>query len=175
MCDRYRHEFRSDQLFTEIKFVLEQFCTPFLQLLQNTDNLITQHGNDKEALKILFGSLHLMCKIYYSLNAQDIPEFFEDNQVNIMPIFLKYLTYSSPLLEVDSDGDEAGPMERVKTSICEIVDLYTKKYEDVFPALPQFVETIWGLLTRLDSSPKNDLVRYYFIITYNTVIVLHSW
>jgi exportin-2 (importin alpha re-exporter) len=31
---RYRHEFRTDELFTEIKFVLEKFCPAFLDLFK---------------------------------------------------------------------------------------------------------------------------------------------
>lgn len=60
-------------------------------------------------------------------------------------------------LKSQSD-DEAGPLEKVKTSICEIVDLYAKKYEDVFTSLPQFVEAVWKLLPATGSEPRNDLV-----------------
>lgn len=126
---RYRHEFRTDMLFTEIKFVLEQFCAPFLQLFQvtyatgevrashietqcttfitaplykqNTDMLIEQYRADASALRVLFASLHLMCKIFLSLNSQDIPEFFEDHQAQFMPLFMKYLAYSNPILASD--------------------------------------------------------------------------
>ena len=34
LCDRWRHEFRTDALFLEIKFVLERFFPTFLQLFQ---------------------------------------------------------------------------------------------------------------------------------------------
>lgn len=76
-----------------------------------------------------------------------------------MSMFSKYLVYQNPLLSaLDDDDDIAGPIEKVKCSICEIVALYTKKYEDLFKDLPQFVQTIWGLLTNTNSSPKNDQV-----------------
>lgn len=50
------------------------------------------HANDKDALKIIYNCLLLMCKIFYSLNSQDLPEFFEDNMVTWMNAFLKLLT-----------------------------------------------------------------------------------
>jgi len=40
-------------------------------------------------------------KIFYSLNCQDIPEFFEDHQEEFMTLLHKYLIYSNPLLESD--------------------------------------------------------------------------
>ena len=60
--------------------------------------LITRYNTDVDALKVLFQSLLLMCKIYFSLNSQDIPEFFEDNQAQFMPLFLKYLAYQNTIL-----------------------------------------------------------------------------
>lgn len=43
--------------------------------------------------------------------------------------------------------------------MCEIVDLYTKKYEDVYAEyLPKFVETIWALLTNTGQQTKNDML-----------------
>lgn len=49
-------------------------------------------------------------------------------------------------------------MEKTKANICEIVEIYTKKYEDVFPMLPTFVETTWTLLTSTGLQPKYDIV-----------------
>jgi len=40
-------------------------------------------------------------KIFYSLNCQDIPEFFEDHQEEFMTLLHKYLVYFNPLLETE--------------------------------------------------------------------------
>ncbi|RUP48679.1 Cse1-domain-containing protein [Jimgerdemannia flammicorona] len=154
---RWRHQFRSDELFTEIKFVLEQFSAPYLQLFQTTDALVAQMANNAAALAVLAQSLTLLIKIYYDLNCQDLPEFFEDNLPMFMNLLYKYLTYTNPLLTND-DGDEAGPLEKIKAGICEIVELYTQRYEDAFTMLPQFVQTIWSLLTTTGSQPKYDIL-----------------
>jgi len=53
-------------------------------------------------------------------------------------------------------------MERVKASICEIIDLYAKRYEEEFTKLPKFVETIWTLLTTTGPEPKYDVVINIF-------------
>ena len=62
------------------------------------------------------------------------------------------------------DDEETGIIEKTKTSICEIIDLYAKRYEEVFPKLPQFVETIWELLTHYGLEPKYDLVIFFLIL-----------
>lgn len=49
-------------------------------------------------------------------------------------------------------------MEKVKTSICEIIDTYAKRYEDDFPKLPIFVESVWTLLVGTSLEAKNDLL-----------------
>lgn len=42
-------------------------------------NLAQTHASDENALKIIYHSLVLICKVFYSLNFQDLPEFFEDH------------------------------------------------------------------------------------------------
>ena len=51
----------------------------------NTDNL-----QNVDALNVLFNCVWVLFKINYSLNFQDIPEFFEDNMSIFMLIFLKW-------------------------------------------------------------------------------------
>jgi heme/copper-type cytochrome/quinol oxidase subunit 4 len=41
-----------------------------LCFLQTTMDLANKHSNNPESLKILFSSLTLICKIFYSLNSQ---------------------------------------------------------------------------------------------------------
>lgn len=144
---RWRHQVRSDEFFTEINFVLSRFAAPFLGFLQATDKLIDASANDLPSLEILFNGLHLLTKIFFSLNSPDLPEFFEDNQDAFFGIFMKYLNYSNPLLARKATEDEPGPIDRVKATICTILDLYGSKYEEDFKSLPQFVEAAWGLLT----------------------------
>ena len=59
--------------------MLDSFSQPFTALMQETMALAEKHAADKAALKVIFGSLVLIAKIFYFLNYQDLPEFFEDN------------------------------------------------------------------------------------------------
>jgi hypothetical protein len=44
---------------------------------------------------VLFVTANLLSKIFYSLNAIDIPEFFEDHMAGFMTHFSKYLTFQT--------------------------------------------------------------------------------
>lgn len=61
--------------------------------------LTQTHGNDANALKVIYGSLVLMAKVFYSLNFQDLPEFFEDNMETWMTNFHALLSANVKLLE----------------------------------------------------------------------------
>ncbi|KAJ1797735.1 importin-alpha export receptor [Coemansia sp. RSA 2399] len=151
----WRSAFRSDDLFTKINYVLGQFTEPYMQVFVTTDKLIDEHAQNKPALQILLHSLALLCQIYYDLNCQDLPPFFEDNMAQFMQTFHKYLVYSNPNAE-SGDDDVASDLEEVKASICEIIALYANAYEEDFAQLPQFVETVWNMLTTIGKESKYD-------------------
>ncbi|KAI5803210.1 Cse1-domain-containing protein [Geopyxis carbonaria] len=155
---RWRPLFRSDKLFTEINHVLSKFTKPFLQLFESTDNLISQNSGNKETLQELFATLNLIVKLSFDLNCQDLSPDFEENLPSIMALFHKYLTYSNDLLVTDDD-DEAGPLEKVKSGICELLQLFAFKYADVFDNILQdFANSTWALLTNLGPEPKYDIL-----------------
>uniref|UniRef100_A0A4W5QZE5 Exportin-2 n=1 Tax=Hucho hucho TaxID=62062 RepID=A0A4W5QZE5_9TELE len=98
---RYRHEFKSNELWLEIKLVLDTFANPLTELFKATIALCQTHATDINALKILFSSLTLISKLFYSLNFQDLPEFFEDNMETWMSNFHNLLTLDNKLLQTD--------------------------------------------------------------------------
>ncbi|GAA5802690.1 Cse1-domain-containing protein [Helicostylum pulchrum] len=172
---RWRSAFRSDELFSNIKYVLDQFCGPYLQLFQITDKLIGENSNNLQALQVLARSLNLLIKIYYDLNCQDLPEFCEDNLGTFMSLFEKYLIYQNPLLETD-DEEEEGPLEQIKTGICYILELYASRYEDAFPQLQHFVPIVVGLLTNAGAESKYDsmVCKAFTVLTAIVKIDRHS-
>lgn len=76
-----------------------------LTRVQATNTFIDQTGSsNSNALVVLFKSLKLMLKIFYSLNAIDLPEFFEDHMNDYMTLFRKYLLF--PTTDTALIGDE---------------------------------------------------------------------
>ncbi|KAI9876871.1 MAG: importin-alpha export receptor, partial [Watsoniomyces obsoletus] len=155
---RWRPLFRSDELYTEVNHVLAKFTQPFLSSWQSLDAYIESHSNDKEALSKAFAELDLIILLFYDLSCQDLPPVFEDNLQGISGLLLKYLTYTSALLQTD-DETEAGPLENTKANIFEALTLYVGKYYDDFGKHVQsFVESSWSLLTTVGPEPKNDIL-----------------
>ncbi|KAI8977279.1 Cse1-domain-containing protein [Mycotypha africana] len=152
---KWRSQFRSDDLFIVIKYVLDLFCEPYKQLFEITDKLIQENNNNAQALNVLARSLNLLIKIYYDLNCQDLPEFFEDRLQEFSNYLQKYLVYHNPLLATD-DEEEEGPLEQIKTSICDVLELYASHYSSDFPQLESFVPIVINLLTSATGEAKYD-------------------
>lgn len=95
---RYRYEFKSQKLWEEIKLVLDKFAKPLTELLVTTMQLTKTHENNEKALLVLYSSLNLVAKVFYSLNAQDLPEFFEDNMETWMNVYHELLVTDVPCL-----------------------------------------------------------------------------
>ncbi|XP_001862266.2 exportin-2 [Culex quinquefasciatus] len=153
---RYRYEFKSQELWEEIKFVLDKLAKPLTDLLQATLGLAEAHAANEEALRIIYGSLVLVCKVFYSLNSQDLPEFFEDNMETWMKAFHVMLTVDIPCLKTGEDED-AGVLEHLRSQVCENLCLYAQKYDEEFsPYMPQFVTAVWELLVNTGIQTKYD-------------------
>jgi exportin-2 (importin alpha re-exporter) len=121
--EKYSFEMKSQRLWEEIKFVLEHFAQPFTDLVNATMGLAKEHASNAQALKVIFGSLVLISKIFYYLNYQDLPEFFEDNMTAWMTHFHELLTSDNALLK-SSDDDEPGVLEELKSQICDNIGKY---------------------------------------------------
>lgn len=127
--------------------------------LQKLTELAQQHANNRDAIKVIYSSLLLVSKIFNSLNAQDIPEYFEDNMAVWMTNFHTLLVTDNPLLHT-GDDEEAGLLEQIRSQICDNIGMYAQKYDEEFQEmLPQFVTAVWGLLTSTGMQSKYDLVN----------------
>lgn len=159
---KWRPLFRSDELFLEIKLVLSKFAQPFMALLVKSDELITQSlaNNDKASLTIYMECLLLLVQIYYDLNCQDIPEFFEDNMVSGMEIMHKYLSLESSLITDPDSDDDVDVLIKTKSAIIELISLYVTRYADVFePLIENFITTVWKLINSyITNQQKFDLL-----------------
>ncbi|XP_050671421.1 exportin-2 [Leptidea sinapis] len=154
---RYRYEFKSQKLWEEIKHVLENIAKPLTDLFVATLDLANTHAGNSQALKVIYSSLVLICKVFYSLNYQDLPEFFEDNMPIWMPNLLNLLQAKVPCLEVNNDDDVPGVMEQLRSEVCECAALYALKYEEEFgPHAGGFVTAVWNVLLSTGPQTKYD-------------------
>lgn len=155
VMERYEYENKSDDLWREIKFVLDNFAQPLTNLLVELMKAAGENLNNAAALRMIFSSLVSVGQLFLALNSQDLPEFFEDNMAVWMEHFLTLLNFTSPLL-VSSD-DEMGVLEQVKSQVCKNITLYAGKYREEFePFIENFVTAAWNLLSNTPLDIKYD-------------------
>jgi exportin-2 (importin alpha re-exporter) len=164
---RWRAEFRTDDLFLEIKFVLERFCTPYLSLFLQTDQLLSSPTTTPTERSFLLQTLHLLLQLYHDLNSQDLPEFFEDRLPEFMGLLSKYLQFSLPAVPTiqiqgaEEEDEEETDLEKIQAEICDIATLYALRYLDAFEEggfVAMFVERVWGLLMKAGRGVRYDSV-----------------
>jgi exportin-2 (importin alpha re-exporter) len=124
-------------------------------LFKAADAHVQANLSNTQVLNQMMPTILLLCKIYYSLICQDLPEFLEDNQTEFMTLIHRYLVFSP-------EGMQDEVMEKIKTIICEIIEDYAKRYEEIFTQLPQFVGSVWTLLTTTSLDQSNDMVSWSY-------------
>jgi exportin-2 (importin alpha re-exporter) len=140
---RFRYVQRTDELYRVIIYTLQHIQEPLLTMFMQTGKAVEAFANDPQQLKPRFESLRLMCRIFFSLNFQDLPEFFEDHMKEWMEEFAKYLQYKNPLLDDGSEEDNPSPIDQLQSAIIENLKIYADKDEEPFiPFLPNFTTLV---------------------------------
>ena len=154
---RFRYVERSDVVYIDLKYVLELLQGPILALFQSTSNNATNPACPPATLPALLESLRLMCRIFFSLNWLDLPEYFEDHMKDWMDEFAKFLSYENPAIAVDEDEPEAGPIQKLQAAIIENINLYANRDEEPFHSfLPNFAQLVWNLLLKCKPQTNYD-------------------
>ncbi|KAK3194607.1 hypothetical protein Dsin_025917 [Dipteronia sinensis] len=172
---KFRYQYKTNDLLLDLKYCLDNFCVPLLEIFLQTAALIdytVSIGGSAATLKPLFESQRLCCRIFYSLNFQELPEFFEDHMKEWMGEFKKYLTTSYPALESSSDG--LGVVDELKAAVCENISLYMEKNEEEFQGyLNDFAFAVWTLLGNVSQFSSRDrlaVTAIKFLTTVSTSV-----
>ena len=159
---RYRIELKTDKLWTEIAKVWEAVCQPLSELFLKWVVRLTDaaHKSNPQTLPIIVGILALILENFFSLNSQELAEGFEGvNKETLQMWFgncLELLAYENPLLNSDNK-DEPTRLDSLKATICDIINLFTWKYEDQFAQfVPRYMQAIWVLITKLSDAKRFD-------------------
>lgn len=159
---RFRYVYKTDPLMLELIYCLEQFQEPLTQCANSNFALIESMGavpTNKPALIFAMETHRLINRIFFSLNWQDIPEYFEDNIKTWMEGFARMLNYKNPVLDDPDEDDEPGAIEKVQAAVVENISLYVTKYEEEFgPYLGNFTQLVWQRLMELGPQPKYDVL-----------------
>ena len=103
---RFRYVQRSDALYADILYVLQRLQEPLTRLFVGITSRLdgAEAAGDVAGLVAQLSALRSINRIFYSLNYQDLPEFFEDHMGEWMAGFAKLLQYTNPIL-VDEDEE----------------------------------------------------------------------
>ncbi|KAK0652263.1 CAS/CSE protein [Cercophora newfieldiana] len=154
---RWRPLFSSNALNIEVLHVVGVFGQPFIQMLGVADSKIEEHKNDQKALEGWLGTMSLLIRLLYDLTCQDIPPVIESNLQPITALLQKYLSYSNPAF--DDEEDEATPVETLKSDICDVLQLFTNKYDSDFSNYVQpFTAAVWNVLSNIGPEKRYDLL-----------------
>ena len=157
---RYRHEFKSDTLYAEIKTVLTAFESPLLELAKIAgSDLPAATAAGKQACITLLDANTLIAKLFYDLTAQDLPEYFEDHLAEWMAHFTALLKYSNSSLDADEDDTEPSPVSCLQAEVVDCLALLMSKEEEAFqPYLSNALGDVWTLLMATGLAPHQDLL-----------------
>ena len=155
---QWRSQFRSDALYSEINLVLGKMANPLLELLQRMHGMLLDPSTPSMTMQPLALCLMLLLQLFYDLSAQDLPPQFEDAIPMLSPMFTSLLSFSRPELVGDEDDVAPSPLVKIRSSVCEIFELYAKRYLDVLPQLPEYVQAVWDMLSTYGPSEKYDVI-----------------
>ncbi|WOK97250.1 exportin-2 [Canna indica] len=170
LFSKFRISFDNNALRLDLKYCLDGFAAPLLEVYLKTSRLIASNvAGPPETLRPLFESQRLCCEIFHSLNSIELPEFFEEHMREWMTEFLAYLgTAYSPAVEAE------GTLDALRASVCENLQLYMEKNEEEFKDyLNDFASTVWKLLMTPGSSPSRDqltVTAIKFLTTVSTSV-----
>ncbi|OIW16765.1 hypothetical protein TanjilG_05499 [Lupinus angustifolius] len=170
---KFRYQYKTNDLLLDLKYCLDNFAAPLLEIFLKTASLIDSAANSGANLRPLFESQRLCCRIFYSLNFQELPEFFEDHMNQWMTEFRKYLTTSYPALE-GSGPDGVAVVDELRAAVCENINLYMEKNEEEFQGyLNDFALAVWTLLgnvSQLSSRDRLAITAIKFLTTISTSV-----
>ncbi|VDD74313.1 unnamed protein product [Mesocestoides corti] len=132
---RYRHEMRSDKLFTEMNLVIDQFAGPLTTLAVDLPAYF--EDNMAQWMEIFRQLLHLDPQTTDLIN-----------------------NAAAASTDTTIEAPHAGMLvEQVKSQVCDNIGLYATKYSSDFTAyLPEFVKDVWEMLIAMKGTqdPKYD-------------------
>ncbi|KAL5989404.1 hypothetical protein ACLOJK_010294 [Asimina triloba] len=171
---KFRYQYKTNDLLLDLKYCLDGFAAPLLDIFLKTAALIPVNLNTADALRPLIESQRLCCRIFYSLNFQELPEFFEDHMGEWMTEFKNYLTTTYPALESDQRGDGTAVVDGLRSAVCENISLYMEKNEEEFKGyLPDFASAVWTLLVTVSASSTRErltITAIKFLTTVSTSV-----
>ncbi len=154
ICKKYRFMFRSDALYIEMNYIIEQLSAPLLQALlsavQQQDAPAAPHD---ELLLISNAVLHVFESV---LSQEELPDFYEENLPAISQACTALLQREQP---------QSAALQKAQTKVVRLVHLYQSKFGEYFKQYQDhFFQQIWALVTRRTITASKSCERLLFAL-----------
>ena len=149
LIKRYHIETRSAPLFKEIINTMKYICQPMTDDAQKIIAYLKNNNNiDENSMNTSLKILNKIMSIFYSLNYQDFPEFFEDHLKEWIEILNDILVFPNNNSDMSKfQGKILDLLLKVKAKSLKNVNLYyTNYYEDVENYVQPFYNSAWILM-----------------------------
>lgn len=162
---RYRTEFKSRPLFAEIIKTIDHIAVPLTEDGLGCLNYLM--SNQISNLTVLnLKMLHRILNIFISLNAQDFPEFFEDNLEN----WYKILKATIDLNLNVNENDLHRLFIKVKKIGMKALNFYCEHYYDDFMQYhDNFLPSVWNLFNIIKQEQKYEKLIKQLLDYYQTL------
>ncbi|XP_031505824.1 exportin-2-like [Nymphaea colorata] len=176
---KFRTKHYTNDLLLDLKYCVDGFAAPLLELFLQTGRLIDAAvagggGGDALLFRRWFESQLFCCRIFFSLNSHELPQFFEDHMKEWMGEFQKYLTTAYPLLDNDESGGGREVADKLRKAVCTNINLYMNNNEEKFrPFLSGFASAVGSLLVSVSAMPNRDrltVAAIKFLTTISTSV-----
>ena len=148
---RYHIESKSHPLFKEIINTMEHICQPMTDDALNIIKFFNTYESNAKNDEVMMQCIQMMNKImsiFYSLNYQDFPEFFEDHLqewINILIDTVLFPNKNSNMNNINKNLFDIAIKLKAKT-LKNINYYYYNYYEDVENYIQQFSSAVWTVM-----------------------------
>ena len=161
---RYHIESKSDSLFREIIYTMDKICKPMtddaINIIKyfNSYNSNDNNGNNDEVMLQCLQMMNKIMSIFYSLNYQDFPEFFEDHLNEWITILNDTLLLPNKTGEISNNISPSlrGLILKVKAKTLKNINLYySNYYEDIEKYAQDLCGSVWTLMCKSKTISDN--------------------
>ena len=155
---RYHIESKSDPLFREIIYTMDKICKPMTDDAINIIKYFNTYNNtdNKDIMMQCLQMMNKIMSIFYSLNYQDFPEFFEDHLTEWITILNDTLLLPNKTGDINNNIDPViyELILKVKAKTLKNINLYySNYYEDIEKYAQELYSSVWTLMC------KNKIIK----------------
>ena len=151
---RYHIESKSDSLFREIIYTMDKICKPMtddaINIIKFFNNYDNNNSSNNEIMTQCLQMMNKIMSIFYSLNYQDFPEFFEDHLTEWITILNDTLLLPNKAADISKiDPSFRDMILKVKAKTLKNINLYySNYYEDIEQFAQGLCSSVWTLMCK---------------------------